>query len=283
MQDLVASSSTPGAEFTTFRGDGAGGFAPGVVSSGLSGQSAMVAAGDFDRKYVYAGGVGQMCGYFLAADGTAKQVDTSPVSTTTSDTINSMVVDATGAWLLASMRSGVIDARKVGESMPGSIDAVGTRSTAGFGAVDLAFTPDGDNVVVLLDSSNEVQGLAFDRATGGGLTPSAGKTFTVGPGPEHVVVADFGIPGSPFGYAVTNVAGTLTLLSGTASGPTAIYKTIAAADLTGCSALVPIAASDLDNDGDVDIIVGCNRSTASGQRVVILLNDGLANFAAFSV
>lgn len=270
-------------DIMTFLGDGVGGFSSAVVTPRSFDQSISygpVAAGR-NVSRVYVGGHNELAGYKVATDGTLTLINA--VDNTSLGITDNVLIDGTGHWLFSSANP-LVFVHPI-DPVDGTLAlAVSSRSitSRGNGVRSFALSPDNRNLVNVLQytssatSTGQIEVYSFDPATGN-LGQNALRTLPTGNLPNFIAVANFGIPGNPVGYAVTNGGDdTLSLFAGDATGPLVAYKTIPV--VAGCHPRC-IAAADMDNDGDVDIVVGCAGINANdASDVLILLNNGTADF-----
>jgi hypothetical protein len=287
MQDVMCSSSAYGGVLLAFIGNGDGSFTFGgtsVYSRGLAPQPSLIASHNFTRVYAAAGG-GQVVGYSVAsADGAATLIDGWG---TLGDT-GVMTFDASGDWLLLAASGTVIETHRVDQAtgVIGPVEhAVYANTRNGVAASSLAMSQDNTNLVIVSPRTNTLISFSFSTASG---DLSNRQDFpTDGILPQGVIVAELGIPGFDTGYIVTNAgSNTLSVFSGSPGGPLGLGSTIPLGDGAAvfCSGPSPIAAADLDSDGDVDLVVGCQGEAGDEQHhLIVLLNDGTANFSVFQL
>jgi hypothetical protein len=287
-QDLVASAPEAGVEFTAFLGNGDGSFAPGVTSTGLPSQGPLIAARN--AKRVYVAGPYTVASFSLAPTGAAtliNSVTTAGSGNTNPNDIPFLVIDASGDWLLAAADdAAVIRTYKINQTA-GSIGPVQQTLDDGSNYGEPAMCPDNLHLVAPRSYDGDALGVfSFNPATGQ-VAPTTELAATPFGRPFFVVVADFDIPGFPFGYVVSeDETNSLTIFAGNATGPFVKHSTIAAGEGSttfSCDRPLSMAASDLDGNGKTDLVVSCLGSETQDHPVVVLMNNGGAVFSAFAM
>ena len=282
LQDVVASTNSAykvGAEFEVFLGNSDGSFVPGVTSAGLPSQSPVVAAAHNARR-VYVARQNTVAGFSLAPSGAATLINS--VAVASGDFIAYLAVDASGDWLLTSdLGAAVIRTHRINQTT-GSLGPVEQSLDVGSGPGGLAM-PDNLHLVAAKPYDAALGVFSFNPETGQVATTRQ-LAATQGGTPLVVVVADFDIPGFSLGYVVSEYySNTLTIFAGDAAGPTVKHSTVATG--TGSTVYCPnpfsMAASDLDGDGKMDLVVGCVGFGNRDRPVVVLMNNGGAVFSAF--
>jgi Lactonase, 7-bladed beta-propeller/FG-GAP repeat len=282
-QDVVATAPSAykgGSAFEVFFGNSDGSFAPGVTSTGLPSQSPLVAAAH-NAKRVYVAGQNSVASFSLAPNGAATLINS--VAVASGNFIAYLAVDASGDWLLASdLGAAVIRTHRINQTT-GSLGPVEQSLNVGSGPGGLAMNPDNLHLVAAKPYAPALGVFSFNPTTGE-VASTTEFAATQGGLPLVAVIADFDIPGFPFGYVVSEYnSNTLTIFAGDATGPTVKHSTIAAGAGSpfNCANPYSMAASDLNGDGKVDLVVGCVGYGNKDHPVVVLMNNGGAVFSAF--
>ncbi len=129
------------------------------------------------------------------------------------------------------------------------------------------------DLVVAKRESNDVTVLLGDGV--GSFHTADGSPIAVGRSPESVAVADFN-GDRKADLAVANAGSSdLTVLLGNGTG---VFRTAAGSPIKVAGLLANITASDLNGDGNVDLVAPLYDQNTKTSRVTILLGDGSAGF-----
>jgi Lactonase, 7-bladed beta-propeller len=267
LQDIVGTApGGPPSQFATFINNGVGGFAPANTKPvALEDARTIAAAGGTGRVCV--GGNKAVGCYDMAANGDPTPINA--VLTGFTSTCEAIIVDASGAWLLLPIvTQNLIQVYKIDPNsgtltLASSVPAGGTPR-------GILLSPDNQNLIVVLSNTNTVSVRTFDAAAATDALPSspAPTSYAVGINPSRIVFGAF----TPSSYAVTNKgSNSLSLLPGTTSGPSGTATSYPVA----CSPSA-IVTSDLDQDANTDILIGCSAAPP----LIVLLNNGEGGFVA---
>jgi Lactonase, 7-bladed beta-propeller len=264
LQDIVGCSSPTTNLLVSFISDGIGGIASTIFSPGLPHTRTIAAAGTTRRVCVRAD---EQVGCFeVAANGTATLINTLSIGGGATTQSQALTVSASGAWLLLPIITQSSIATYSMDPNSGALSFASQASVAGTPR-GVLFCPDNQHLVVALSDSNTVSVRRFDPATGALPFIPQPVSYPAGDSPQLVAVDEFSAGfGYTFGYAVTSsIADTVSLLPGNETGPTGPATSFPVA----CTPSA-IVTSDLDLDGDTDMVIGC----ADSSPLTVLLNDG---------
>jgi phospholipase C len=170
------------------------------------------------------------------------------------------VVNWNGATLATTFVSGHrLDATIPASDLASAGTASITVSTAGPGG--------GTSNVQFFQVATSTAAVSFNRAD-----------ITTGRGPKDVISADFNKDGKQDLVVLNNTDSTASIFMGNGDGTFALVGTMCTGGSTNsvCNAVNPVAAAvgDMNNDGDLDLIVANN----SGNTLSILLGNGALSF-----
>jgi FG-GAP-like repeat len=140
------------------------------------------------------------------------------------------------------------------------------------------FDQDGFDDVVITDSSSST--VRFFHGTSTGFTNMPILTVTAGAAPSAVVVADLDGDSYPDIVVANRDADTLSVFINDATGAPGFVKLLPDSPVASSGSSVPanapsaLAAGDIDQDGDVDIVSANQDNSFGSSSVSVFLNDG---------